>query len=598
MNASEFEGEPAILCYHSSRSALITRAAPASGVMNCPGCSREVIEGKSTCPFCGLIFEKWKGAPGRTTKEHVIPPSLSVPVAEPEPEGVTERIRTPAFILGTVAALFVVLIVALGIRHFISGVGTAVQQKTRASSTATPESKVVKRASLDVKSDFDLVIDSGGDPLGLAWGDGEFIAGNRTSPWGFLRVKPAGPNEFNEPQNISVVDSGSDQKIGLRTVAWNGKQYLGYTDGAYFDKTHKNVFTVHDPKTLAVTDTYPAPELIGGLAWDGSGYWAATRRNTADTNEPAFLYRLDQRFNVLGRYDPPAVGCQGLAWDGAFLWWVDVFTDNIYVLKVDGAKPEKVHTYHTNINYLSGIAFDGSNLWIVEYGEKRLRRLNPRLRQQWAAGDYRIRDSEQAIAALESFGAGDSSTDRSKEELLRSVRDDPGNSRDAIDQLEKMGARDQAIDALQESVRSPDNRIHSQAKDALRRMGVLPSYDRYANNFSRTGDDADAIETSAEIIGDKIRVSWRIYYGSTIFSNTGNPPIARYKVTLAGGSLAAPVVKEYEARPGDNVKSEDLAASLGPGRYTVEFTISAQYLDGNGTNKALNRTVPPLEVGK
>jgi hypothetical protein len=568
--------------------------------MTCPECNREVIEGKSTCPFCGLIFAKWKSPTARNTKERLAYMAQPVAVAEPDPKTTAERIRMPAFLIGIGAALAAVLIVALGIRYFISGVGTAVQQKGLAKgSPSSQPAGGTRRALVDTRSDFDLSLDAGADPLGLVWGNDEFVVGNRTSPWGFVRFRPLSDTDFGAAQSVPVYDSTSSQQVAFWTVAWNGKHYIAYSDGAFLDKNYRNTFSVHDPKTLAVKDYFPAPELIGGLTWDGSGYWAATRRTTGDSREPAFLYRLDQHFNVLGRYDPPATGCQGLAWDGTNLWWADVFSDNLYIIKVDGAKPETLHTYHTNLDYLSGIAFDGSNIWIVEYRQKEMRRLNPKLREMWSAGNYRIASYDQAIAALELANADTAGSAESKDELLRVVREDPAHCRAAFDKLERLGARDQAIALLQDVVRSPDEKLRAQAKDALRQIGVLPTYDCYVNNYSRTSEDADAIETSAELVGDKLRVSWRLYFGSQIFANTSSPPLAKYRVVVKGAGLGSPLTKEFDARPGDNVKTnEEIATNLGSGRYTVEFEIVAQFVDGSGTRKVLNRSVPPLEVGK
>jgi hypothetical protein len=570
--------------------------------MICPSCNREVVEGKSTCNFCGLIFAKWKGALPRPSREHVshfatvaVQPEVHREVRpEPEPEAVTERIRTPAFIFGILAALLVVLIIALGVRTFISGVGKAVQMKGAAKSGGSADPAGARLPSTNPRSDFDQILDCSGDPLGLAWGNGAFVVGNRTSPWGFLRFKPAESGAWAS-ESVQVIEPVYQQQVAFRAVTWNGKKYVGYTDGAYFDRSYKNVFTLHDPGSLKVDDYFPAPELIGGLAWDGSGYWAATRRNTEDSREPAFLYHLDQHFNVLGRYDPPAVGCQGLAWDGQRLWWVDVFTNRVYLLRTDGPKPEVVHSYQTDLGYLSGIAFDGSSIWVAEYGDKKLRRLNPKLHVMWANGQYRIAHYQQAATMLETSAPADI-TGMSVDELVREIKANPGRSRGAIEQLDKMGARDKAVAALQETLRSPDNRIHSDAKETLRQMGVAPSYDRYVNNFSRSAEEADAIEMSAELMGSSLRASWRIYFGSQIFAASSSS--ARYKATVKGGSLTAPVVKEFEARPGDNVRDEELASGLGPGRYTVEITISAQFQDAGGTNRTLLRTVPPLEVGR
>src|SRR5262249_32019370 len=101
-------------------STLPAREGPNKATMNCPGCNREVIEGKSTCPFCGLIFAKWRGADRRAPGERPspfpapAPPAATLPstvattppaLAELEPESVTEKFKGPAYLIGILAAL-------------------------------------------------------------------------------------------------------------------------------------------------------------------------------------------------------------------------------------------------------------------------------------------------------------------------------------------------------------------------------------------------------------------------------------------------------------------------------------------------------------
>jgi hypothetical protein len=68
---------------------------------------------------------------------------------------------------------------------------------------------------------------------------------------------------------------------------------------------------------------------------------------------------------------------------------------------------------------------------------------------------------------------------------------------------------------------------------------------------------------------------------------------------VSGGSLNDTVTKEYDASPGDNIKSgEELASGLSGGAYSVAVFIHVQYVDGAGTNKVINRTIPSLKVGR
>src|SRR5262249_33431782 len=188
------------------------------------------------------------------------------------------RFRPPAYLLGILAALGVVLIVALGVRYFIRGVGKAVQTKvaSRGESASQPDSSV-RSGTLDARSDFDLSVDPGSEPLGLTWGDGEFLLSNRAAP-AFSKFKPQGDSSLVAVA-IDARESSQEslplESFAIRAVTWNGKQYVGYADDSAPERSHKNVFTVHDPKTLAVTDYFPAPERIGGGGCGGFGCWGA-----------------------------------------------------------------------------------------------------------------------------------------------------------------------------------------------------------------------------------------------------------------------------------------------------------------------------------
>ncbi len=165
-------------------------------------------------------------------------------------------------------------------------------------------------------SDADLTLDLPGGPIGVAWNGNEFVVGNRNDPWGFLRLTPSGSDGF-EVAKVPVTEPNYRQQVGFDAVTWNGTHYVGYTSGDWFQSPENNVFTLHDPVSLRFIRYEPAPELLGCLAWNGDGYWAATRRNTENADEEAYLYRLDESFQVVDRMEPPGVGCQGLAWDGS-----------------------------------------------------------------------------------------------------------------------------------------------------------------------------------------------------------------------------------------------------------------------------------------
>lgn len=173
--------------------------------------------------------------------------------------------------------------------------------------------------AIDPSSDFDLAFELPGRPQGAASDGRAMIVANGSDPWGALRIAPDGDRSYAS-QSIPIIETGYRQKIALNTLTWNGRNYVGYTTGSWFGKAG-DVFTIHDPKTLQVLETRPAPPLLGGLAWDGAHYWASTRKNTQAAAEEAFFYKIDPAFQIVAKHTPPGIGCQGLAWDGERLWY-------------------------------------------------------------------------------------------------------------------------------------------------------------------------------------------------------------------------------------------------------------------------------------
>ena len=583
----------------------------------CLACNRDIPDRASTCPLCGVILAKWRPRPPRIQQQPPPPvaaepwfaeaalskamaaPQLAVPQADRKP-----GLNRAMVIAGIALALLVLSAGAYALlaplRKLALPTPTNVAKPSNTSISTNPIS--------DPLSDFDLSIPLDSDPLGIACNAGEFVIGNRATPWGFVRCKWDGEAKW-ELEKVPVKESIYNQQIAIQTVAWNGTQYIGYCDGAYFGNTHKNVFTVHDPKTLQLLKTYPAPELIGGLVWDGKGYWAGTRRNTEDSGEPAFLYRLDESFNIVGKSAPPHVGCQGLAWDGKYLWWVDVFSKRIYLLTSDKDQVTTVHSYETRFGYLSGISYDGKNIWITEYDNKQLHRLNPKLLASWSGGDFKTSQYTAFSGGEANAAASASSTadPAAVAQLLRKLREDSFGTRATAEELIKLGAKEQAIGVLREMIKDSDQAGRVRALSTLRDLGAPVNYDRYTRSTAISSDDAEVVDAAAELRGDTLYGSWKIHFGSELFSGSANrkegiitiPIFAKYRVSVSGGSLTRSIVKEYEASEGLNERrDQELASGLGSGKYKIEIFVHAQYVDRAGTNKILNSSMPSLEVEK
>ncbi len=294
------------------------------------------------------------------------------------------------------------------------------------------------------------------------------------------------------------------------------------------------VFAVHNQKTLAVISHHKAPELIDGLAWYGTGYWAATRRNTADSGEPAYLYRLDHDFNVISKSEPPDIGCQGLAWDGNYLWFVDVFSDKIHILDVNGESPEIVYSYQTPFDYLSGIGFDGKNIWVSEYGQNRLHRLKRALVAQW------IGRVEEELVSVTQIAEPTRTND-----TYTNCFPDTG---------------DEEMDVLELSAEISENSLYCSWKI---------HFGQSLFNENQTSED----------------------------SGISMPTFVRYTVTINSESLDAPKEFEFKAEPGENIReTEELIQDLEPGTYSILVFFHAQYVDTEGTNRILNSSSPSIQV--
>jgi hypothetical protein len=339
---------------------------------NCPVCKTVITDpAAKECPKCGLIFEKWQA-------------KVAAAVIALERSSGDRKERK-----SVLPAFLVLLLAFMGAFWFLlpflkekaaEKVGQGVGGEVSGEAVVLgPTCFSGESAGLwDAKFPFP------GEPMGLAWDGSSFLSCDRVSPWGMVRLRCDGSH-----QAVAIEEPAFKQKVQLSGVCWNGTQAVGIIDGAWFQTT--GTFFVHlEGSKLKLGKKSPAPPLVNSLAWDGENYWTATRRNTRDSQEEAFLYKLDPAFQVVAKWPAPAYGCQGLAWAGGTLFWADVFDDQILLIKMAGAQPFIMHRYEPGEGYLSGLAWDGEGLWLSSYGSKSLQRLAPRMVRAWLGGDYRV----------------------------------------------------------------------------------------------------------------------------------------------------------------------------------------------------------------
>ncbi|MEK6375291.1 MAG: hypothetical protein AABO58_21665 [Acidobacteriota bacterium] len=331
--------------------------------MPCPSCNAPLGESAVECPSCGVIVAKWK------ERRRVPPPAGGTPARQPA--------RTPAFLIVGLGIGGAVLLITAFWYFSIRPRVLALQDTPREVRPGKP--RTLKPIDAP-RRPFDIAYHLPSSPLGAASNGSEIVIGNRGDPWGATRLRPAAEGGFTS-QIVPIIEPRYRQKMNVVAFAWNGRNYVGIATGAWFGDSG-DVFTIHDPATLAVLSRKAAPPLLGCLAWDGESYWAATRRHTQDSPEPSLLYRLDADFKVIATSEAPASGCQGLAWDGQFLWYGDVFTDTIHVISVSGT-PRVVHKEELRLSYLSGIVAFQGGIWVADYGDDLLERIEPAVRLAW-----------------------------------------------------------------------------------------------------------------------------------------------------------------------------------------------------------------------
>jgi hypothetical protein len=486
-----------------------------------------VADGAAECAACGIILAKWRPR----TEPGVTRVSPSTPLASAStPRGRGSR----RFYLAGIAVTAVIAAAA----YWNSTRRTAAGHETSASRPSHDVEPVLS------SGDFDRAYPLNGSLLGLATDGRQLIAGNRSG--GVLRIRFDGERLDAEP--VAVLEPVYQQNISLDALTYNGREYVGIAQANWFQKGDGEVFTIHDAKSLALLRTHPAPPSVGCVAFDGQRYWAATRKNTADEKIDHLLYQLDASLNVVRSWPAPGFGCQGLAWDGRYLWHADVFDDTLTVLDPSVEPPRAVNSETTEIGYLSGITWFDAQMWLTEYGDNRLVRLRPALRASLAGGPAAAPVAEPQLAAAVAV---------------------PGVATAPVFVSEP---------------KSSDSRKNSLAK--------------------REWDDAEVLEHSVELRDDGVYGSWRIWFGPDVFTKREQnsiitvPQFARYTVTVETPS-GQRIEKELEGTAGEHVMHDvRLCDAREPGEYSMSIFIHVQFVSADGGARILNRSNLSVRVRK
>jgi len=439
--------------------------------------------------------------------------------------------------------------------------------------------------------------------VGLAWNGEGFVSANDHSPFGFVRVFRDSDNA-TKTEDIPVVEKVTGEKLGFPGVAWNGANYISMLTHRSPLAGRHDYFTVHDPDSFSILKQVDAPPDIGCIAWDGKQYWAGTRIGIDSKATAGFLYLLDKDFKVLSKTEVPMRGCRGLAWDGYRILWADDLANSLHLVDVSSGDPRVIHVYQTSTGILSGVAYDNENLWIADLERKLIRRLDPRLQQQWLIGDYSVK-SGLDLAKLNVQASG-SSVESEEMSIVAPLIRGP-MSQAQVDEFVTSTRTQYGYQRTKELLNYAIPRIFDQNVQRMVRSHY--NYMEKYGGFSYADDRVlapEAIQFSylnVFVENNILYGSWKVVVGKSIVEaldepvpdNVSNPlhPSIRYTIIIEASNSNEPYKREFEIREGSDAQDNYvLLSELEGGQYVVRATMNAEYYI-NGKGRTYSSSVDP-----
>ena len=445
-----------------------------------------------------------------------------------------------------------------------------------------------------------------GSPIGLAWDGSGFLAANRDSTMGFIRVSRNSAG-VTQTELVPMVDSKTGQSMAFPGVAWNGTNFISMAARRSRLAGREEIFTLHDPGNLAILKEFVAPAGIGCIAWDGTRYWAGTHLELGSASPSGTLYQLDKEFNVVAQYEVPMKGCRGLAWDGYRLLWADDMTNSLNLISLASDKPEVVHSYQTAAAGLTGVAYDGNNIWIAESGKKEIRQLDPRLQKQWLIGDYSIKGASQLASLDEAAGRGV----ESEEVTLTRPLTRPSIGTAQVDQIIDSLIEEQGAARTRELLEfiMPKLLNDEVLKQVRARYNKLQDFGGFSYKDDRVlaPEDIHFTYLNVRLENGQMIGSWEVRAGDTIAEGIGAPapsdisnplqPGIRYTIFIESDKSAEPITRDFEITESpDTQDNYVLLDGLENGTtYTVRATMSAAYYV-NGKGHTFTSSVNPYVI--
>ena len=442
--------------------------------------------------------------------------------------------------------------------------------------------------------DFPSVIKVDAKPDGLTWDGQNLIFTNRSSPWGLVRITPLENGQYRKT-SIPVVDEVFQQQISFRGISWNGTSLITLASGDWFQSVHKKVFVELDPLTFKISRVIgPAPDFAHCMAWDGQNYWAGTRFNTEDQPGKPTLYKFNEKLKLLDEFDGAGKGCQGMVWDGKFLWWGDVFDDAVTLYDIyhsTSVPPAIVHQYKPTIKQQSGIAFDGKDIWFGDYRNLQLNRLHEDLYFDWLGGHYEIKHPGH-LSMLQRFGKYQSGEIR-LDDLIKPLLQGKIKAVDIPAYVDTLRSRYSADEIRQ---------ILNTARAKVSQKSLATALGRELNNLVESGNidysddepiEADSVKIKyfrAAIDNGNLVADWKVVVGSDILSGIDAPrpqqipddydfyTFVQYTINIKNLAMDTEEELDYDVFENEDEQTDViLLQNIKPGDYKIDIEIRAQY---------------------
>jgi sugar lactone lactonase YvrE len=169
-----------------------------------------------------------------------------------------------------------------------------------------------------------------------------------------------------------VIESFSAPGNDPEGLAWDG-QYIWHVDsGSAYDlgcEEAKPYIYKIDPQSGDATRMFEAPGPgcnAEDLAWDGDYLWYVDGATEAEAEGTTSIYRIDPASGaVVTSFDAPGPHPSGIAWDGSHLWLSDYWVAKIY--KIDPGDGKVIETISAPSSNPGGLAWDGRYLWCADW---------------------------------------------------------------------------------------------------------------------------------------------------------------------------------------------------------------------------------------